>query len=73
MPCIRPIRRKRSRKADMKYEIVFYEHRRFTKVVEASSPEEAADLADKVEGVEELIEDNEFYDLEYTCCRKVEG
>lgn len=56
----------------MKYEIVFYERRRLTKIVEASSPEEAADLADEVEGAGELVEDNEFYELAYTCCRKVE-
>jgi hypothetical protein len=57
---------------NMKYEIVFHEHRRFTKIVEASSPEEAAGIADAVEGVEELVEDKGFYDLEYTGCRKVE-
>jgi hypothetical protein len=45
------------------FEVVFYETKRYTKLVEAESEDDARSLCDFVE-MDELVEDVDFYDME---------
>lgn len=57
----------------LRFELVFYESRRYTKTVLAKDEEEARRLASSIEDTDELKEDNEYYELELESIRQLDA